>query len=228
MLDASWGELLVIGGVACVAIGRKDLPSFARMAGRGVGNSVSFLRYVRRTADNLSSQLEATNSPDARSIKALREEVSLGLREMEDVREDLTSARESARARSLMRQAYKPKSLPKSQPTSQPASFSPQPPAAPLPVAPPPAAPAAPLHPPPSQPLPSPPLSAAPASSAALTAAAVAESTWGGEVANVNAGAPFVAVGERSLVEGEDGSSVLADLLKENLIHEHYERVKDD
>ena len=55
-----------------------------------------------------------------------------------------------------------------------------------------------------------------------LSAAAVAEANWGGEVNNALADGreKFVAVGEGR--ESKDSAGFLSDLIKEELIHEHY------
>jgi Sec-independent protein translocase protein TatA len=249
MFDISFSQLLVCSVVTLTVIGRKDMPKAARMLGSGVGNSVSFLRYVRQSADKFTASIEASEGSAAMDIKSLRDEVSLGLREIEDVRRDLVQGVDDARVgaimnnRGLAQASRRVTSVPGtsvpgtsvpgtsvlstsmpgtsmpgiSAPTSgqttaavSTADFSHAPPAQPSSHA--------------RAPLPSRPPTLA---SSTLTSAAVAESTWSGEISQIPASAFQSAVGERGSGTGDDGASALADLYKETLIMDHYERVKD-
>lgn len=63
MFDMSWGELLVIGGVALVAIGPKDLPKALRTLGQAVGK-------VRRMAGEFQAQFnEAMREADLEELR---------------------------------------------------------------------------------------------------------------------------------------------------------------
>jgi len=204
MLDISFGQFVVVSTVALMCIGRKDLPKAARMAGQGVGNSVSFLRFVRKSADKLTAEIEAGEGATAKDIKSLKDEVMSGMREFESVRSDLQMGVDQANVRNIMR----------------PRRATPVPgnPAQPNPVAPAPAphqvysAPVASAH-------------ALHTPSSAQTSAAVAESTWRGEVSQNQVSSRFDAVGERS-GGADDGATALSDLLKDNLVIDHYEELQ--
>jgi sec-independent protein translocase protein TatB len=75
MFDIGWGELLVIGVVALIAIGPKELPGVLRMAGQWIGR-------IRRMAAEFQGQFQ----------EALREaEMADVKRQMDDVTRELTS-----------------------------------------------------------------------------------------------------------------------------------------
>lgn len=73
MFDIGWSELVVIGVVALIAIGPKELPGVLRMAGQWIGK-------VRRMAGEFQSQFQ----------EALREA------EMEDLKQQVDEIKESA------------------------------------------------------------------------------------------------------------------------------------
>ncbi len=58
MLDVAWPELLVIGAVALVAIGPKDLPKVMRVMGVWAGKVRRLSRDVRTAFDQLSYEAE--------------------------------------------------------------------------------------------------------------------------------------------------------------------------
>ena len=58
MLDVAWPELLVIGAVALVVIGPKDLPKAMNGLGRLAGKARSIAREVRSQIDQLSYETE--------------------------------------------------------------------------------------------------------------------------------------------------------------------------
>ena len=63
MLDMSWGEVLVIGAVALIVIGPKDLPRTLRMVGQAVGK-------VKRMAGEFQGQFnEAMREADMESVR---------------------------------------------------------------------------------------------------------------------------------------------------------------
>lgn len=67
MFDMSWGEMLIIGGVALVAIGPKDLPKALRTFGQVVGKA-------RRMAGQFQAQFnEAIREAD---LEELRKDIS--------------------------------------------------------------------------------------------------------------------------------------------------------
>jgi sec-independent protein translocase protein TatB len=58
MLDIAWPELVVIGAVALVAIGPKDLPKVMRTAGRWAGKARAFAREIHNSFEQLSYEAE--------------------------------------------------------------------------------------------------------------------------------------------------------------------------
>jgi len=58
MLDIAWPELAVIGAVALVAIGPKDLPKAMHMLGKWVGKMRRFAQDVHRTIEQVSYEAE--------------------------------------------------------------------------------------------------------------------------------------------------------------------------
>lgn len=76
MFDMSWGEIMVIGGVALVVIGPKDLPKALRTVGQMTSK-------VRRLAGEFQSQFsEAMREAELQDVK----------KEMEGLQRDVTSA----------------------------------------------------------------------------------------------------------------------------------------
>jgi sec-independent protein translocase protein TatB len=73
MFDIGWGELVVIGIVALIAIGPKELPGVLRMVGNSIGK-------IRRMANEFQGQFQ----------EAMREA------EMADVRKELDDLSKSA------------------------------------------------------------------------------------------------------------------------------------
>ncbi|MER2520517.1 MAG: Sec-independent protein translocase protein TatB [Bdellovibrionales bacterium] len=53
MLDIAWPELVVIGAVALVAIGPKDLPRVMQVLGRWVGKARTVANEFHRTFEQL-------------------------------------------------------------------------------------------------------------------------------------------------------------------------------
>jgi sec-independent protein translocase protein TatB len=58
MLDVAWPELVVIGAVALVAIGPKDLPKALHTLGKWVGKLRMFVRDVQRAIEQVSYEAE--------------------------------------------------------------------------------------------------------------------------------------------------------------------------
>lgn len=58
MLDVAWPELVVIGAVALVAIGPKDLPKVMMSLGRWAGKARGVMRDIHRTFDQLNYESE--------------------------------------------------------------------------------------------------------------------------------------------------------------------------
>jgi sec-independent protein translocase protein TatB len=58
MLDLAWSELLIIGVVALVAVGPKDLPIVLRTAGRWMGKARSMAREFQSSVDDMIREAE--------------------------------------------------------------------------------------------------------------------------------------------------------------------------
>jgi sec-independent protein translocase protein TatB len=70
MFDIGWGELLVIGVVALIAIGPKELPGVLRMAGQWIGK-------IRRMAAEFQGQFqEALREAEMADVKRQMDEVT--------------------------------------------------------------------------------------------------------------------------------------------------------
>jgi sec-independent protein translocase protein TatB len=61
MLDIAWPELMVIGIVAVVAIGPKDLPKVMNTLGRWVSKARLMAQDFQRSFDQLNFEAEAAN-----------------------------------------------------------------------------------------------------------------------------------------------------------------------
>jgi len=74
MLDIAWPELMVIGIVAVVAIGPKDLPKVMNTMGRWAGKARMMAQDVQRSFDQLNFEAEAAerlkNAPHAEHAAA--------------------------------------------------------------------------------------------------------------------------------------------------------------
>ncbi len=58
MLDIAWPELVVIGAVALVAIGPKDLPKVMRTLGRYAGKARNMMHDIQRSFEQLNYETE--------------------------------------------------------------------------------------------------------------------------------------------------------------------------
>src|ERR1700733_8341071 len=58
MLDIAWPELIVIGAVALVAIGPKDLPKVMRVLGQWAGKARNVVHELQRNFEQLSYEAE--------------------------------------------------------------------------------------------------------------------------------------------------------------------------
>lgn len=83
MFDFSYGELLVLGVMGTFVIGKKDLPKACHFAGRQVGRVVGLLQGARARADRYAMDNE---------MKALQNELRMGLRELDAVKGELAVA----------------------------------------------------------------------------------------------------------------------------------------
>ena len=58
MLDIAWPELAVIGAVALVAIGPKDLPKVMHTLGRWAGKARTVMHDIHRSFEQLNYETE--------------------------------------------------------------------------------------------------------------------------------------------------------------------------
>jgi sec-independent protein translocase protein TatB len=106
MFDISWGELMLIGVVALIVIGPKELPGVLRMVGQWIGK-------IRRMAAEFQSQFQ----------EAMREA------EMSDLKKQVDELNDTARGMSshfdpLSTEASKPADVAASAPDATPAAPS--------------------------------------------------------------------------------------------------------
>ena len=59
MLDIAWPEVLIIGAVALVVIGPKDMPKAMYALGRFAGKARVFVQDLRRAYEQISQEAEA-------------------------------------------------------------------------------------------------------------------------------------------------------------------------
>ena len=138
MFDMSWGEIMVIGGVALVVIGPKDLPKALRTVGQMTSK-------VRRLAGEFQSQFsEAMREAELQDVKkemeGLHRDVSSatsgGFNPIQTIRDELKGAVESTPG-SAQQASTDWSSLEVSSPSSTNTEWSPlpEPPAVPEPAA---------------------------------------------------------------------------------------------
>lgn len=98
MLDVSWGETLVVLAVSVTVIGRNDLPKASRFLGKHVGRIVGLLQGARARADRFTVDNE---------LSALQSELRSGLRELDTVKGELAVA---ASSQGMMGRGLRPSS----------------------------------------------------------------------------------------------------------------------
>ena len=90
MFDMSWGEVMVIGAVALIVIGPKDLPKALRTVGNMVGK-------IRRMAGEFQGQFnealrEAELDDVKRQFQGMNDTVSKGFNPVQTIRDELKGA----------------------------------------------------------------------------------------------------------------------------------------
>ena len=71
MLDIGWQELLVIGALALIVVGPKDLPSLLRSVGQWVGKVRGMARDFQRTMNDAARETEVSAFKDLQDIKKI-------------------------------------------------------------------------------------------------------------------------------------------------------------
>ena len=71
MLDIGWQELLVIGALALIVVGPKDLPGLLRSVGQWVGRIRGMARDFQRTMTDAARETEMTAFKDLQDIKKI-------------------------------------------------------------------------------------------------------------------------------------------------------------
>jgi sec-independent protein translocase protein TatB len=90
MFDLGWTELLVIGIVALIVVGPKDLPVLFRNIGRWVGKAKGMAREFSKAMNDAAD--EAGISDVQKGLKAATNPVGSALDGVKDVTRDLTKA----------------------------------------------------------------------------------------------------------------------------------------
>ncbi|MEM8793600.1 MAG: Sec-independent protein translocase protein TatB [Pseudomonadota bacterium] len=68
MLDLGWQELLVIGALALIVVGPKDLPSLLRTLGQYAGKVRGMARDFQRTMDDAARESDLANLKEIKDL----------------------------------------------------------------------------------------------------------------------------------------------------------------
>ena len=83
MLDIGWSELLVIGVLALLVVGPKELPRLLRTVGQWAGRARSMARDFQRSMDDVAREADLGDLAETRKImgdmRAVRDEATQGL-----------------------------------------------------------------------------------------------------------------------------------------------------
>lgn len=69
MLDIGWTELLVIGALALIVVGPRDLPQLLRTVGQTVGKIKRMAREFQRSVEDAARETDVANMKEFRDIK---------------------------------------------------------------------------------------------------------------------------------------------------------------
>jgi sec-independent protein translocase protein TatB len=145
MLDIGWSELLLIGIVALIVVGPKDLPGMFRALGKFTGKARRMARDFQRAMDEAADESGVREA--AKDLQGLTNPRKMGLDKLKDAadRFDKWDPNKSVGAR--MSATQKPAAAPAAPPAATPAaaatatasaapepSATPEPPAAPRPA----------------------------------------------------------------------------------------------
>lgn len=104
MFEVGFGQIVITLGLGAVLLGRKELPSASRVAGRGVGKLVALLRFTRASLDRITSSVEGGGAGlSGEEFRRLRDDVRKSLDELEGVKRELENATSNASPNRTMR-----------------------------------------------------------------------------------------------------------------------------
>ena len=92
MLDIGWSELLVVGVVALIVVGPKELPRLFRTVGQFVGKARSMAREFQRTMERAADEAGVNEVRDSFTKAASVRDLGLG-----DIRDSLNPLSETER-----------------------------------------------------------------------------------------------------------------------------------
>ena len=69
MLDIGWQELLVIGALALIVVGPKDLPGMLRSLGQWVGRLRGMAREFQRAMNDAAREADVSGMKEMRDLK---------------------------------------------------------------------------------------------------------------------------------------------------------------
>ena len=76
MFDVSWSEMLIVGVLALIFVGPKDLPRMMREVGRWVGKARGMARQFQRAMDDAAREADLDELRDAgKSLRDLKTSV---------------------------------------------------------------------------------------------------------------------------------------------------------
>lgn len=119
MFELGWTELLLIGVVALIVVGPKDLPVLFRNVGRFIGKARGMAREFSRAMEDAADESGVRDM--AKSIKSVADPKQMGLDKIREAADDLTAwkpgsetaklAAERAQAAAKLREQTTPEAL---------------------------------------------------------------------------------------------------------------------
>ena len=88
MFDLGWGELLIVGVVALIVVGPKDLPGMFKSIGQVMGRMRSMAREFQRAMDSAASDTGVKDL--STGIKAVTSPKQLGLDKFNEITDRMT------------------------------------------------------------------------------------------------------------------------------------------